>query len=916
MKTARLPVYLIAFASLAFVAPARTQIVTNWAAYNDHRGGSNIPPHSPRTGLNGWGTHVRATRYDMGAPGDLSPSNLTNFFTGEQLPVTMAVAGTGDPDDFGAVNPAYGPITNSPAFRLFFGIADLSNDGIVGVDANTDGGGAIDYVTFTFAGLDPSKYYIFRGTSARGGGYGNRWSVATITNASGWIDAHINGLTGTPGVLTSNQYPANLGLGQAAWNSGDNAEGDVIGWDFISPLPDGTFQIVVEQYTGPIPGGMADAPQYGYSFGAILLAQVEVAAPTIVTHPAAQTTVEQNRPFSLSVTAEGTPLLYQWYKEGVGEIAGATFPTYAVSQAALSQSGNYYVVVHNPLGRATSSVAQVTVNADVNGPGIRKAFSFPNVAALTQVGILDRVIVDFNEAIQPASAGGTTQYTISGGIGNPASVEVTSDRTVALTLSTPLAEDTAYTVQVTGVLDLVGNNVSGGTNNPASFQSWVSGPGNGLIFEAFNTGTGGTIDVLTNSPNYPDSAFLRTNLWAFDTRIIFPDNTHQDYGGRVSGAFIPPISGDWHFFFRVYDRGEVNLNPNGLGAAGKVNILAESTGNEPRNWTRFTSRSFSLLAGEPYYIEGLYQAGSALDPITNVIKVAARLVTQPNPNPIDGSITDVDSNSIAGAEIGFPFAPKDLGGALTITLQPTNTTVEELNTAVFSVELSNPSGLPVIYQWYKDGTPIVGANARTYSFQAQAADDNTSYSVRAAKLGSVVMSASATLDVVPDVTPPQVVNVRSLSPFSSVIVTFSEAIQWTGSESEVFNFSVNELLPSSATIDASARIVTLTLPSPLTAGTSNMVAALNFVDLSGLAAQTNVSFYAGPAPVSITRQGVGVRISWPLPGTGVTLEEAATLTAPVPWQDIPAASYQTGPNSRYVDVAPPTGNRFYRLREP
>ena len=923
MKTPRLSAYIVAVASVLAASAGHAQIVTNWAAYNDHRPGPTIPPHQPtvRTASGGgWGTHNRVTGYNMGAPGNTDPSPLTNFFTGAQLPVTIAVARTaGAPDDFGAINPAFGPATNSPAFRLFFGIADMSNDGIVGVDAGLEAGGTVDNVTFTFAGLNPDKRYVFRGSSARGGGYANRWAVATITNVNGWIDAHINGLTGTPGVLTSNQFPASLGAGQAAWNSGDNAEGDVIGWDFISPLPDGTFQILVEQYIGQIPGGTANDVAYGYSFGAILLAEVEVAPPVIVTHPAAVTTVEEFRPFSLSVTAEGTPLLYQWYKQGVGEITGATFPTFSVSQAHLTNSGNYYVVVHNPLGRATSSVAQVTVNDDVTPPAIRKAFSFPNVPSLTQVATLNRVIVDFAEAIQPATAGGTTQYTISGGIGNPTAVEVTSDRTVSLTLASALTPDTPYTVQVSGVVDLGGNNInSGGANNPASFRSWVSGPGNGLIYEGYNTGTGGTLDVLTNHASYPDNPFLTTNLWAFDSRIIFPDDTRQDYGGRVSGAFIPPVSANWEFFIRVYDRGEVNFNPNGLGQAGKINILAEGTGNEPRNWIRFRSRPSYLLAGEPYYIEGLYQAGSGLDPATTALKVAASLVGPPDPTPIDVPITDIDSNAIAGAEIGFPLAPKDLGGTLTISQQPANATVEELNTATFSVQVNNPSGLPVIYQWYRNGVAIEGANARVYSFQATPGDDNAAFTVRAAKIGSVVTSTPpAVLDVVPDVTAPRVVGVRSPSPFSTVVVTFSEAIQWTGNENEVFNYAVNEALPSAAAIDASGRIVTLTLPAGLTPGSSNLLTATTYIDLNNLSGPaTNVVFFAGPGPLSIAQQGGGVRVSWPLPGTGMTLEESTTLTAPVPWQPVSSALYQTGPNSRYVDVAAPTGNRFYRLREP
>jgi hypothetical protein len=134
----------------------------------------------------------------------------------------------------------------------------------------------------------PAAGYVFRGTGGRVGGYAPRWTVATI-RARGWIDAHLNG--SGPGVITSNDFPANLGAGQAAWNSGHNAQGAVVGWDFVTPFPDGTFTITCEQYIGPTPGGgTALIDNYGYSFGAILIAEVQARAPTITSNPPALTT--------------------------------------------------------------------------------------------------------------------------------------------------------------------------------------------------------------------------------------------------------------------------------------------------------------------------------------------------------------------------------------------------------------------------------------------------------------------------------------------------------------------------------------------------------------------------------------------------------------------------------------------------
>jgi len=61
------------------------------------------------------------------------------------------------------------------------------------------------------------------------------------------------------------------------------------------------------------------------------------------------------------VTATGSSLAYQWYKDGVS-VGGATGATYSVSSAVLADAGGYTVTVSNDLGTATSQQAVVTVS--------------------------------------------------------------------------------------------------------------------------------------------------------------------------------------------------------------------------------------------------------------------------------------------------------------------------------------------------------------------------------------------------------------------------------------------------------------------------------------------------------------------------------------------------------------------------
>ena len=67
------------------------------------------------------------------------------------------------------------------------------------------------------------------------------------------------------------------------------------------------------------------------------------------------------QPVTLTVTATGDTLSYQWFHGGAA-ISGASSATYSVAAAAMSDAGTYYVVVSNPAGSTQSRTATVTIN--------------------------------------------------------------------------------------------------------------------------------------------------------------------------------------------------------------------------------------------------------------------------------------------------------------------------------------------------------------------------------------------------------------------------------------------------------------------------------------------------------------------------------------------------------------------------
>ncbi|MCJ7661652.1 MAG: chitobiase/beta-hexosaminidase C-terminal domain-containing protein, partial [Anaerolineales bacterium] len=85
-------------------------------------------------------------------------------------------------------------------------------------------------------------------------------------------------------------------------------------------------------------------------------------APVILTQPSGQT-VDAGTPVTLTVEAAGIPdPSYQWTKDGI-PIAGETETDLQIPAAALSNAGDYQVIVSNQAGEVLSQQANLAVNA-------------------------------------------------------------------------------------------------------------------------------------------------------------------------------------------------------------------------------------------------------------------------------------------------------------------------------------------------------------------------------------------------------------------------------------------------------------------------------------------------------------------------------------------------------------------------
>jgi hypothetical protein len=163
----------------------------------------------------------------------------------------------------------------------------------------------------------------------------------------------------------------------------------------------------------------------------------------------------------------------------------------------------------------------------------------------------------------------------------------------------------------------------------------VGTPG-ALRFEYFDNIDGDGLGGLIHDPRYlADNPTATSFLSAFDTRTVFPDDSHERYGARISGLFIPPASGNWIFYLRSDDSSQLFFNPTGPSPAGKIKIQEEV--NCCRPFSTHPSAPQALVAGQAYFIQALYKEGIGAD----YCQVAAQLDSDPTPpdflSPIPGA---------------------------------------------------------------------------------------------------------------------------------------------------------------------------------------------------------------------------------------------------------------------------------------
>jgi hypothetical protein len=155
-------------------------------------------------------------------------------------------------------------------------------------------------------------------------------------------------------------------------------------------------------------------------------------------------------------------------------------------------------------------------------------------------------------------------------------------------------------------------------------------PGN-LKFEVWNglSPSDNRLDfTLLADPRYPALPDFTSLTWSFSSQNLYPDNRHDGYGGRLSGFVSPPVTGDYRFFLHSDDAARLFVSTDDQPA--HLRLVAEETAccngfTEP--WSPRTSVPIPLVAGQRYYVEGIWKEGGGGD----YLRVAWRREGDPTP---------------------------------------------------------------------------------------------------------------------------------------------------------------------------------------------------------------------------------------------------------------------------------------------
>jgi uncharacterized repeat protein (TIGR02543 family) len=507
----------------------------------------------------------------------------------------------------------------------------------------------------------------------------------------------------------------------------------------------------------------------------------------------------QGTDMTFTVSAFGTtPLRYQWRFNGTN-LPGATCTSYSITNAQLSHTGTYQVMVTNGVGTNASTPAILNVNYGLNtnstlGGIIAKNPNVPNhvpnsMVTLTAVPDPGFVFTGWSGDVS--------------GTNNPTTISMTGHKSVTASFSGTVPDLIIDNTNAT----IVGTWTS--SNTPAGFY------GTNYLTAATVAASGSPTRTATYRPMIYTPGRYATFIWhpADSTRstnapwkLVFQGGTNLV---RVNQA---ASGGNWRLILPGKDlvRGTSAFLELGNNASGTARVMADAV--------KFVHGFPPLLATHP--TPQTVTAGSPVT-FTSGATGTAPLSYQwmLNGNSISGATNSIYSitNSQAGHSGTYSALATNLFGSATssnavlvvntppsITAQPQSQSVAQAVNVTFSVSANGTA--PLFYQWQVNSTNLPAATNSSLIITNVQSTDAGLYSVGVSNLVNTIVSSNAVLTVNSAPVAPSVMQ----QPVPQLVIAGQTAI---------FSAGVNGTLPlffqwqCNGTNLPNAHTSTLTLPN-------------------------------------------------------------------------------------------------------
>lgn len=761
--------------------------------------------------------------------------------------------------------------------------------------------------------------------------YFSNYSTATVTyyfrtrfnytnNLPGWVlvasnyvdDGAVYWLNGRE----AGTYRMNPG-GTNLYNTlalGEVAEGQlglvVLGADALRP---GTNTLAVEVHQG-------NANSSDILFGT----RPYLVKPTPLTLTAQPTNLQvvAGQSGTLRVSVSGSFPQYQWLRDGA-LLAGANGATLAVTNA-----GNYAVVVANSLGALTSQVAVVTVVP--NQPPVVTYALMQTNGVSTTYGSVCTVTVQFSEPVNAADATNLANYFIVR--------EGDSTNTTLPIYEATLASGTNLTLVTAAKVDqqnyqLFIGNIRDTATSPAmmtttslflNLRFFILGAGQLWRYDW----NGADLGTAWRQPGYNDSAWGLANGPFYSADSDIANLEPAAAWGVEAGLYLPVSDVVTTYYFRT----TFDLPASPAGAQLQFEIYADDGAVFYLNGREV---QFTASPGRYYMTNDATPVTAAALAIDHVLN-SGNIISQRTPlYPLDlrasGNVLAVElhkgaaTNTLTGFGLRLVATTPPLGKPVRpqFNAQPPSVTTNA--GAVVTLAAAVDGTMPITGRWYLNGTNLVGSmtisaatNVLTLTRSNVGLGDEGAYTLVLSNSVGVVTSAVATLTVL---RPP----VFAVQPASTNVTTGAPALLAAiveGSAPISYQWYFNGVLPL---FGQTSNTLTFLSVQAGNAGDYTVVAANSSGTVTSAVARLSLSTNVAPNPPKLVAAGLvgggapGFALELPTqPGFVYALESADELASPptlINWQPVAGSSVMgDGSTKTLADPAAIAVRRFYRVK--